>query len=70
MARRERYNCDIPDEVLVLTAGVDVQDDRLEVEIVGWGPDEISWGISYKIFYGDPGQSAVWEQLDAYLQKE
>lgn len=70
VARRERYNCDIPDEVLVLTAGVDVQDDRLEVEIVGWGPDEISWGISYKIFYGDPGQSAVWEQLDAYLQKE
>lgn len=70
VARRERYNCEIPDDVLVLTAGVDVQDDRLEVEVVGWGVDEISWGISYKIFYGDPGQFAVWDQLDAFLQKE
>lgn len=70
VARRKPYNCDIPEGVLVLTAGVDVQDDRLEVEIVGWGIDEISWGISYKIFYGDPGQKIVWEQLDTFLQNE
>lgn len=70
VARRERYECDIPDDVLLLTAGVDVQNDRLEVEVVGWGIDEISWGISYKIFYGDPGQVAVWNQLDSYLEKE
>lgn len=69
-SRRERYNCDTPEDVLVLTAGVDVQDDRLEVEIVGWGVDEVSWGIAYKIFYGDPGQYALWEQLDAFLQRE
>lgn len=55
---------------MVLTAGVDVQDDRLEVEIVGWGLGETSWGIAYKIFYGDPGQQAVWDQLDAFLLKE
>lgn len=70
VARRERYNCDIPDGVLVLTASVDVQDDRLEVEVVGWGIDEISWGISYKVFYGDPGQKAVWDQVDTFLEKE
>lgn len=68
VARRKIYGCDIPDGVLVLTAGVDVQNDRLEVEVVGWGVDEISWGISYKVFYGDPGQQAVWNQLDAFLE--
>lgn len=70
VARRKIYGCDIPDDVLVLTAGVDVQNDRLEVEVVGWGVDEISWGISYKIFYGDPGQEVIWNQLDAFLQTE
>jgi phage terminase large subunit GpA-like protein len=70
MQRREEYKHDIPEGVLVLTAGVDVQDDRLEVEIVGWGLGETSWGIEYKIFYGDPGQQVVWDQLDAFLLKD
>ena len=70
ISRRIRYECEVPLNVLVLTAGVDVQDDRLEVEVVGWGLNDVTWGISYKIFYGDPGQSAVWNQLDAFLQKE
>ncbi|CDX01289.1 Phage terminase large subunit (GpA) [Desulfitobacterium hafniense] len=68
--RREHYNCELPDGVLVLTAGVDVQDDRLEVEVVGWGKGKESWGIEYKIFYGDPGQNAVWNQLDDYLSRQ
>lgn len=68
--RRIRYHSDIPDEVLVLTAGVDVQNDRLEVEVVGWGMDDISYGITYQTFYGDPGQSEVWDTLDQFLQKE
>lgn len=67
--RRDKYNCEVPENVLVLTAGVDVQDDRLEVEVVGWGVGKESWGIEYKIFYGDPGQDVVWNQLDEYLQK-
>lgn len=69
MKRREEYKHEIPAGVLVLTAGVDVQDDRIEVEIVGWGLGETSWGIEYKIFYGDPGQQAVWDQLDTFLLK-
>lgn len=69
IARRERYECEIPDKVLVLTAGVDVQDDRLEVEVVGWGLGKESWGIGYKIFYGDPAQDVVWNQLDEHLNK-
>lgn len=68
--RRERYNDDLTNNVLVLTAGVDVQDDRLEIEVVGWGVDKESWGIEYKAFYGDPGQDAVWNQLDEYLSRQ
>ncbi|MFX3673297.1 MAG: phage terminase large subunit family protein [Paenisporosarcina sp.] len=68
--RRDKYVAEVPDGVLVLTAGVDVQDDRLEVEIVGWGMDEVSYGISYQIFYGDIGQQEVWSNLDDFLQKE
>lgn len=68
--RRERYNANLPDGVLLLTAGVDTQDDRLEIEVVGWGHGKESWGIEYKIFYGDPTQEAVWIQLDEFLKKE
>ena len=39
LKRRERYNCEVPPEVLYLTAGVDTQDDRFEIEVVGWGAD-------------------------------
>lgn len=68
--RRQRYDCKVPENVLVLTAGVDTQDDRLEVEVVGWSVGKESWGIEYKIFYGDPGQKVVWQQLDDYLNEE
>lgn len=63
------YNCQVPDRVLILTAGIDVQDDRLEVEVVGWGAGYESWGIEYRVFIGDPGQSPVWAQLDEYLTR-
>lgn len=66
--RREVYEAQVPDDVIVLTAGVDTQNDRLEIEVVGWAEGEESWGIEYKVFRGDPGQNAVWEQLDDYLQ--
>ena len=65
--RREMYNCQVPDEVLLLTAGVDTQENRLECEVVGWGAGKESWGIQYKIFYGDPKQQEVWDKLDEYL---
>lgn len=67
--RRETYNAELPDDVLLLTAGIDVQDNRFEIEVVGWGLDKESWGIEYKTFYGDLGQPAIWNQLDEYLMK-
>lgn len=68
--RRIHYEAELPDKVLVLTAGVDVQDNRLEIEVVGWAVGEVSYGISYQVFFGDPGQSEVWDTLDAFLDKE
>lgn len=68
--RKEEYEAEIPTQVQVLTAGVDVQDDRLEVELVGWGVGEESWGIYYKQFIGSPGQGDVWDQLDRFLDSE
>lgn len=65
--RKEAYNSELPNGVLILTAGVDVQDNRLELEIVGWGKGKESWGILYKKIYGDPRQKLVWNELDQYL---
>lgn len=68
--RREVYVADLPDDVLVLTAAVDVQDDRLEYECVGWGLGKSSSGIEYGAFYGDPGQQDVWNRLDEWLLRQ
>lgn len=67
LKRRIAYNCEVPKDVLVLTCGVDVQDNRLEYEIVGWGKDFQSWGIKYGVLMGDTGGSEVWKQLDDVL---
>ena len=71
MKRRENYNCEIPVDVLYLTAGVDTQDDRFEIEVVGWGPEYESWGIKYAALYGDTGnmQDQVWNDLDIFLSQ-
>jgi phage terminase large subunit GpA-like protein len=67
LTRREEYAAEVPESVLVLTAGVDVQDDRLEVEIVGWGKGEESWAIDYQVLWGDPGSEELWQRLDETL---
>ncbi len=82
--RREQYSgtekpFDVPAGALCLTAGVDIQDDRIEVEVVGWGQLEESWGIEYVVLPGDTammgdrrgmladGQPSVWRMLDELL---
>jgi phage terminase large subunit GpA-like protein len=67
MARVEDWGDKLPDDVLVVTCGVDVQADRLELELVGWGVDEESWSLDYKILYGDPSAPDIWSDLDKYL---
>ena len=54
-------------QVLAVTVGVDVQDDRIEVERVGWGLYDESWSLDHRIFRGDPSGKAVWDEVDEYL---
>lgn len=66
---REPYDVEVPDGVLFLTAGVDVQDNRLEAEVVGWGVGRESWGIAYEVVAGDTATGDPWARLDAFLAK-
>lgn len=67
MARGESWGERVPASVRVLTAGIDVQQDRLEVEVVGWGKGEESWSLEYHVLVGPPSDGVVWQKLDALL---
>ena len=67
-SREDDWGEYIPDPIVVVTAGIDVQDDRLELEIVGWGRDEESWSLGYKTLYGDPSTPHLWNDLDNILK--
>ena len=86
-SRRESYagnlgRWDVPNGVYCLTAGADVQDDRIEVEVVGWGAMDESWSVDYVVLIGDTalmgnrlglnddGQPSVWKLLHDYLSKK
>lgn len=66
-SRLESYQAEVPAGVGILTAAVDVQSDRLECVVKGWGDKEESWLIAYQQIFGDPGQEAVWIDLDGFL---
>lgn len=57
----------VPDGPILLTAGVDVQKDRLVYEVVGWGEDKQSWCIDAGVIQGDTSGEAVWQDLDEQL---
>jgi phage terminase large subunit GpA-like protein len=54
----------IPAGVGLLTAGVDVQGDRIELLVWGWGTGEERWLIAWEVLNGDPGQKEVWAELE------
>ena len=71
LARREDYGTrqdgapvELPDGVLVLTCGVDTQDNRLEYEVVGHGHYGETWGIVKGVIMGRPDTPEVWQRLD------
>ena len=70
LKRREHYTADLPDGVLLVTAGVDVQDDRFEIEITGWGKGYESWGILYRKIPGNLEKEETWEKLEKFLDME
>lgn len=70
LSRRESYTENsLPAGVLALTMGTDVQDDRLESTVWGWGRDEESYRVSHVVLKGDPGSQALWAEHDALLKR-
>lgn len=68
--RREDYSAELPQGVLLLTGAVDVQGNRLEYEIVGWGRGEERWGILRGVILGRSVDYSTWLQLDEVLDRE
>jgi len=69
--RREPYALGIvPAGVRFLTAGVDVQRRRLEVEVVGWGRGKQSWSIAYEVIEADTATDEPWDALEALLMRD
>ena len=66
-ARKEEYKAEVPMRAVCLVAGVDTQDDRLEVTVVGVGPKDERWIIEHRVLWGDPGSSSVWSMLDEVI---
>ncbi len=66
-ARLERYPAEVPTGVGALVAAVDVQGDRLEAVVKGYGAGEESWLIAFTQIHGDPAREHVWLELDKFL---
>lgn len=67
--RREPYEAEVPRGVLLLTIGIDTQDNYLVYEVDGWGRGDEKWGIQYGIIPGRADDDATWEEVDALLDR-
>jgi phage terminase large subunit GpA-like protein len=68
IGRAESYSPkSVPSGVAIITAGIDTQSDRLEIQVVGWGANEESWLLAHEVLHGDPAQESVWQELDTML---
>ena len=74
-SRKEMYPAEVPEGVVLLTAGLDVQsgsaatEGRIECEVVGWGLHEESWSITTEVFNGNPAKPEVWKLVDEFLMR-
>lgn len=60
----------VPYGGLFLTAGVDIQKDRIECEVVAWGRQKQSWSVAYFVLDGDTARPEVWRKLENVLTKD
>lgn len=68
--RRETWSASVlPAGVLLLTAAADVQKDRLEARVWGWGRNAECWHIETRVFIGNTARDEVWKNLDAMLDE-
>lgn len=58
-----------PKGVLCITAGIDTQDNRIAVHIIGWGRGMACWTIDYIELPGDPANDEVWVSLTELLNR-
>lgn len=70
LSERREQMPNVPDDVILMTAGVDVQDNRLEVSIIGWGRDDEMYVIAHETLYGDPSTPQLWTNLDSVLNTQ
>lgn len=69
--QREDYKVGtIPFGGLFLTAGVDIQKDRIECEVVAWGRQKQSWSVEYFVLDGDTAKPEIWKKLQNVLFKD
>ena len=68
--RREHYQAEVPVENCVLTAAVDTQDDRFEIDVAAWVSGEESYRVSYERIYGDLSRSEIWDLLAKRLRRQ
>lgn len=70
-AHAENFDADyIPDDVLMLTAGGDTQDDRIELEVIGWSAGGTPWIVGHYVCWGDPAKPKVWGEVDEVLLRQ
>ncbi|SMF88173.1 Phage terminase, large subunit GpA [Paenibacillus uliginis N3/975] len=69
MNRREMYQARVPEGVRYITAAVDTQDTRFEIDVVGWGKGYSSWRIQRHVIVGDLNQQQPWQELDEFLSR-
>jgi len=70
LSERREQMIDVPDDVILLTAGVDVQDNRLEISVIGWGRDDETYVLAHDTLYGDPSTPQLWTNLDSVLNTQ
>jgi phage terminase large subunit GpA-like protein len=56
----------VPARAVILTAGIDIQDNRFEVSVYAWGALYESWLLGHFIFYGDPAAVGIWSTLETF----
>jgi phage terminase large subunit GpA-like protein len=62
LSRREHYE-NVPAAAAILTAGVDVQANRLEMQVVAWGLNLERWVMDWRSIDGDPRLRETWARL-------
>jgi phage terminase large subunit GpA-like protein len=69
-ARREHYKEEVPNGAFLVTAAVDTQNDRLEIQYEAWGANQENWKVAFEVIRGDLNKPEIWKRLDASLDRK